>query len=928
VSGPFELPNPELGLEEVREVLAEHWALDGELAEVGSTQDQNVRVTGAGGRRYVCKVASPLWPPAALDLQNAAMRHLAAARPGFAVPEPVRALGGEEVVRAHGHHIRLLTWVDGTPLADAGPLGLRTWRALGELAAESALGLEDFEHPELDRVLQWDTRHAEVVVATLTDDEPPEVREGLAAALAGLRDVAALAGDLPVQPIHCDVTDLNTVTRGRRPPLPAGLLDFGDVVRTWRICDPVHAAVAAIAHEQADPLGVALAVLAGYHAQAPLREPELAAFWSLVLARAAVCAAHSTRQARLSPGNAHIARAVAADWAALDAAAGVPRVLADAAVRALAGLDPSPAGSALAAGLGAAGCVPVVDGTLEPVDLSVASDRLAFGEWRSREALGPVLAVADGALAVTRWGEVRPAPGDPSATAPDTLHLGADVVAPAGTPLRAPLAGTVADGAPVGELWLACPVGASVAHVRLAGVETEVQPGAAVAAGAPVGRIAPAGEGVLPAHVHVQVGVVPGLPGLGRAREREAWLALSPDPSPLVGRDVRAPAPPDPAGERARRAGVVAAPQRLYFDEPPEIVRGWRHWLYDAEGRPYVDVINNVAVLGHSHPAVAAAAARGLRLLNTNSRFLYGVMTEYAERLAALLPEPLDTVFLVNSGSEAVDLALRLARTATGRHDVVALEGAYHGWTTATDELCANAADRPAWRETLAPGIHIVEQPDPYRGRFGDDGPAYAGAVRAALEAAAGRGGAAAFVAEPLLGNQGGIALARGYLAEAYAAARAAGALCVADEVQVGYGRTGDTFWAFEHEGVVPDVVCVAKATGNGHPVGAVICSRAVADAFDRTAPFFSSTGGGPVSCRIGLAVLDASRPRGCRPTPARSAAACGQAWRSSPRCIPSSGRSTGAASTSVSTSSATAGRRSPRRSRRWRSASACAASA
>jgi 4-aminobutyrate aminotransferase-like enzyme len=233
-------------------------------------------------------------------------------------------------------------------------------------------------------------------------------------------------------------------------------------------------------------------------------------------------------------------------------------------------------------------------------------------------------------------------------------------------------------------------------------------------------------------------------------------------------------------------------------------------------------------------------------------------MTRYAERLSALLPDELDSVFLVNSGSEAVDLALRLARTFTGRHDVAALQGAYHGWTTATDELCTSPMDNPSWRERLPAHVHVVDQPDPYRGRFGDDGPAYVASLEAAIRAAERRGGLAAFLCEPLLGNQGGVEPARGYLAAAYVAARAAGALCIADEVQVGYARTGEDFWAFEHEGVVPDIVCVAKATGNGHPVGAVICRREIADAFDRAAPFFSSTGGGPVSCEIGLAVLDA----------------------------------------------------------------------
>ncbi|MET0770826.1 MAG: aminotransferase class III-fold pyridoxal phosphate-dependent enzyme, partial [Solirubrobacteraceae bacterium] len=363
--------------------------------------------------------------------------------------------------------------------------------------------------------------------------------------------------------------------------------------------------------------------------------------------------------------------------------------------------------------------------------------------------------------------------------------------------------------------------------------------------------------------VHVQLAAAPDLPGLGHAGERDAWLGLCPDPSPLLGVDVAAPAPEDARAARARRERAVASPQRLYYDDPPEFVRGIGHVLYDADGRPYVDAINNVAVVGHSHPAVAEAAHRQFRLLNTNSRFLYGVMSEYAERLAALLPPPLDRVFLVNSGSEAVDLALRLARVATGRRDVVALEGAYHGWTTATDELCANGVDRPNWRELLPPHIHIAELPDPYRGRFGNDGPAYVASLRSELAAAGARGGAAAFVCEPLLGNQGGVPIARGYLPAAYEAARAAGALCIADEVQVGYGRTGDDFWAFAHEGVLPDIVSVAKATGNGHPVGAVICSREIADAFDAAAPFFSSTGGGPVSCAIGLAVLDVIEAEG-----------------------------------------------------------------
>ncbi|MFZ0385779.1 MAG: aminotransferase class III-fold pyridoxal phosphate-dependent enzyme, partial [Solirubrobacteraceae bacterium] len=324
----------------------------------------------------------------------------------------------------------------------------------------------------------------------------------------------------------------------------------------------------------------------------------------------------------------------------------------------------------------------------------------------------------------------------------------------------------------------------------------------------------------------------------------------------LIGEDVAAPPPPDAAVGVARRGSVLASAQELYYARPMEIVRGSRQYLYDAHGRPYLDMINNVAAVGHSHPRVAAAAARQFRLLNTNSRFLYDAMTDFAARLAELLPAELDRVFLVNSGSEACDLALQLARVHTGRQDVVALQGAYHGWTAAVFEVCTGP-DNPGWRETKPPFVHVAAQPDPYRGAFGDDPAAYVQTVVRACEAAAPAGGVAAFISEPLLGNQGGVQPPDGFLAGAYAAVRAAGGVCIADEIQVGYGRTGESFWAFEHERVTPDIVAVAKATGDGHPLGAVICRAEIADALSRRAAFFSSTGGGPVSCEVGLAVLD-----------------------------------------------------------------------
>jgi 4-aminobutyrate aminotransferase-like enzyme len=213
----------------------------------------------------------------------------------------------------------------------------------------------------------------------------------------------------------------------------------------------------------------------------------------------------------------------------------------------------------------------------------------------------------------------------------------------------------------------------------------------------------------------------------------------------------------------------------------------------------------------------------------------------------------------VNSGSESDDLALRLAIATTGRHDVVAVAEAYHGWTYATDAISTSIADNPNALSTRPPWVHTVPSPNAYRGEHrGPDASKYAPEAVAIIEGLVAQGHPpAAFICEPFYGNAGGMALPDGYLKAVYGAVRAAGGLAIADEVQVGYGRTGRWFWAFEQQGVVPDIVCVAKAMGNGQPLGAVITTKAIADAYRSCGYFFSSAGGSPVSSVVGLTVLD-----------------------------------------------------------------------
>ena len=367
------------------------------------------------------------------------------------------------------------------------------------------------------------------------------------------------------------------------------------------------------------------------------------------------------------------------------------------------------------------------------------------------------------------------------------------------------------------------------------------------------------------ATVSVRLCTVPSVrpPFLVTPRGESSWLALCPDPSALVGTDVRAPQA-DADALLARRDAAFARVQEHYYDRPPQIERGWREHLIDSTAQSFVDVVNNVATTGHSHPRLVAAAARQWALLNTNSRFHYAAVAELSERLAGLAPTGLDTVFLVNSGSEAVDLALRLAMTATGRSRILAAREAYHGWTIGSDAVSTSLGDNPRALQSRPSWVELIDAPNAIRGRHtgADAGARYLDDLDARLHAlgAEGRANLAGVILEPIFGNGGGVLLPNGYLSGVYERVRALGGVCIADEVQVGYGRLGEYFWGFEQQNAVPDVITIAKAMGNGQPIGAVITTAAIAEAFAAEGSFFSSAGGSPVSARIGLAVLDIMR--------------------------------------------------------------------
>ncbi|WP_329282149.1 aminotransferase [Streptomyces sp. NBC_01451] len=865
-------------------LLAERFGVRGTLKDLGSQQDRNYRVRTETGD-YVLKLANPASDPALLYAQGAAVDRLTAVLPGLRLPRALAGVDGSAVqwltVDGAALACRLLEYVPGEPIMDSRYLAPQVVARLGELAGRVVAGLAELDaaepggaghgvverdavepdEAEHDRTRLWDLRNAPAVIEELAPRLSDQMRAQrvLRAARTAYALVEPHADALPVQVIHGDVTDNNVVceTTADGRPHPVGVIDFGDLGPGWTVAELAVTCTSVLHHHGTGPASVLPAVQA-FHAVRPLSDEETAVLWPLVVLRSAVMVVSGQYDTLLDPENRYASAALDREWAMFEAAVSVPAEVMAAQLRHALGRPP-------------ARTAPVTGGRLLPglpddvhvLDLSALSDDLHSGRWLEPDA-EPALAadaLAAGRAAVrTRHGEFRMTRAH---TDGGTCALGVELYVAGPLEVRAPWSGTVTRHAGDGLTLKA--LGGAGPDLVLDGVDREGATGP-VAVGQRLGTVA-GRNGVHTLGVQLSRVTDGRAPRFAESELAAGWLELCPDPTALLtGRESGEPQDSATDGELlARRERSFATVQEHYFDAPPRIELGWRHHLVDTRGRRYLDMLNNVTILGHGHPGLSDAVHRQWRRLNTNSRFHYASVVELSERISELLPDGLDTVFLVNSGSEAVDLALRLAWATTGRQDVVAVEEAYHGWTYASDAVSTSVADNPNALASRPPWVHTVAAPNSYRGGHrGAQAWRYGPEAAARIAELAGRGTPpAAFLCEPYYGNAGGMALPDGYLEHVYEATRAVGGLCIADEVQVGYGRLGTHFWGFEQQGVVPDIVTVAKAMGNGHPLGAVITRRDIADAYRTQGYFFSSSGGSPVSSVVGLTVLDALRDEG-----------------------------------------------------------------
>jgi 4-aminobutyrate aminotransferase-like enzyme/Ser/Thr protein kinase RdoA (MazF antagonist) len=898
---------PMLTLTDAVQLARELYGLEGTMQSLPSERDQNFLVA-ASGRRHVLKIANATEPRELLEAQNLVMGHVQ----GLGhLPQVVDSLNGNKIETVISgekkHFVRLMTYVDGTPLGNVKRHSSELMSDLGLKLGELDAALQGFDHSALHREFHWDFANGLAIVRKhlrLVQDK--KLRSMVRASIERFeKHTAPLLVRLRKSIIYNDANDYNVLVGGgtdlySRNQTVTGFIDLGDMLYGYTVGDLAIAISYAIL-DKPKPLAVAAEIVKGYHSAFCLTDNEIGALFGLVTLRLCMSVCIGAEQQQSQPENEYLGISQGPIRNTLPKLLKIHPRFAEAAFREACGLTPLPASPKVVSWLKKnarlfAQVLPydLRRGPLVVFDLSIGSPLL---NGNSRENAEPKLTKRLHALmedagvnvGVGQYDEARYIYTSPAFAVSDgltdetrTVHLGIDLFAEAGTPVRAPLNGRVIafgdnaayhDYGPV--IMLEHEIDGETKFYTLYGHLSRKS-----LKGLKVGQKMKQGEkfaeigssnvnGSWTPHLHFQImldllDLGTDFPGVALPSQRGIWLSLCPNPNLILNipQKVLPQKPPSQHETLAARQRRIGGSLSIAYRAPVKIMRGWMQYLFDEQGRKYLDAYNNVAHVGHCHPRVVEAARGQVGVLNTNTRYLHDNINLYAGRLTSLLPASLEVCYFTNSASEANELALRLARAYTNQKDMIVLEAAYHGNTTSLVDLSPYKHNGPGGKG--APDwVHAVPIPDGLRGEFKakdlQAGPKYAAYIQRAIESLQARGrGVAGYIAESLPSVGGQIVFPDGYLADVYRYIRAAGGVCIADEVQTGFGRVGSHMWGFEMQNVTPDIVVLGKPIGNGHPLAAVVTRRDLADAFNNGMEYFNTFGGNPVSCAVGLAVIDA----------------------------------------------------------------------
>jgi 4-aminobutyrate aminotransferase-like enzyme/Ser/Thr protein kinase RdoA (MazF antagonist) len=894
-------------IDALQSFLKNNFGIDGEISTLPGELDLNYFVRSKQNQSFILKIANLNEHRSNLELQNAVINHLSSKQLGLDISKVMKSTDGREIIEINDREsrprmVRLLTWVEGRVFAHVNPQTPLLLERLGELCGKLCQSLSDFDHPNAHRVMKWDISQAEWI------------RPHLKGFIGERKDLVNYFYSLfedqaqPVLPTlrqsvnYNDANDYNVlVSHDLQDPHVPGVIDFGDVTYTHTI-NELAIALAYATMGKPDPLEAACHVVKGFNRAFAIREEELEVLFPLMATRLLISVTCSELNRIEHPENKYLQISDAPAWELLKKLRNISPVLAHYSFRNACGLTPCPTQNKFEqwATANHKDVIFPVKKNANPLwlDLSVGSLDVGNSEnllntYLLDQAISRRMADANATLAIGRYDETRAfyttdafSTQGNDALAWRTVHTGMDFFAKEGTEVLAVWDGTIhsfannSDDRDYGPTIIVEHKISSTltfytlyGHLTLSSLD-RLQGGQAVKKGQLIGHIGSQKEnGNWPPHLHFQImmdmlGLQGDFPGVAHAHQRELWKSISPDPWLLLTGKRSEPThsltKDEIVGYRKQHLGKNLS---ISYRDPIKMVRGSGAYLLDDNGRRYLDTVNNVAHVGHEHPRVVAAGQRQMAVLNTNTRYLHENMVKFVEELLSTMPPQLDVAFLVNSGSEANELGMRLAKNYTGQKDMIVSEVGYHGNTNGCVEISSYKFDG-AGGKGAASHIHVVPIPDVYRGKYRADDPMagskYAAHVQESIENMDRQGRKpAALIFESVISCGGQVELPANFLKEAYQYVRNAGGVCLADEVQTGCGRAGDYYWAFLEHGVVPDIVTIGKPIGNGHPLGVVVTTQAIANAFKNGMEYFNTFGGNPVSCAIGYEVLKVVKEEG-----------------------------------------------------------------
>ncbi len=879
-----------------------------DIKTLPSERDQNFLLTDQKSCRFVFKISCGTEQRAFLESQNILMQHLAdqvCFCPRVLPTLEDQLIGEVRNTEGRTHLVRMVTFIEGVPMAELPYHAPELHLDLGCCIGQLDTAMEGFDHPSFHRSFPWDLAEAkEVINARIHLISDTEQRSYLEYFLKQYEQhTTSCLTELPRSVIHNDANDGNLVVHGGDSNgvhfrKIAGIIDFGDTVYSWTVSN-LAVAVAYAILDKTDPLNTASEIIRGYHSKHSLSEAEIEAIFGLVCMRLSVSVVMAAEQQQARPDDPYLGISQAPIRRTMQGLVGISYGFATAVFRVAAGFTPLRKHRRICEWIRKQAHtfdfpIPIESKTkqIHVLDLGVessilGSDDAELSEPKLTRLINNDIEKNNARIGVGRYLEHRLfytteqfCAGADQQEERRTVHLGIDLFDKADTEVRAPLSGFVhlveeidkpLDYGTVvilrhettgGEVFFT--LYGHLARITLRNLKI----GQSVQKGETIARLGTVEEnGGWTPHLHFQLildllDFGHDFPGVGQASRIEVWSALSPDPNCIlrIPDELFPVSGPKKDQTRRKRDRLIGSNLSIGYQEPIKVVRGWMQYLYDESGRKYIDAYNNVPHVGHGHPEVVEAALRQMKLLNTNTRYLSDLLNDFADRLVSTMPDPLKVCYILNSASEANELALRLARAYTGHKDIIVTEAAYHGNTTTLIDIspykhCGPGGQgAPDW-------VHVVPLADVFRGRFRDPataGAEYASQVGDVVEWHKSKNrNMCGFIAESCPSVGGQILFPEGYLSAVYSVIREAGGVCIADEVQTGYGRLGDVFYGFELQKVVPDIVVLGKPIGNGHPLAAVVTTRGIADAFDNGMEYFSTFGGNTVSCAVGAAVLE-----------------------------------------------------------------------